>query len=185
MDMEHERYYAFMMDALDGELDAAEQVLLDLHLTDCVTCRREWHALVAIDRLLLQSPMLSPAAGFTQRTLNRLPNHRYRVWLIGLLYALLLFSGLVPLLAGAWLVQQAVPVVLNPEVWQAVATTVAATLSTLGQLLLIVLNALLLGLGQALAEQSAVAGLLLIMVGAIFLWSGIYRQMLHQTIMGE
>ncbi|MFO7541009.1 MAG: zf-HC2 domain-containing protein [Chloroflexota bacterium] len=179
--MEHERYYALMMESLDGELNADNRVLLDLHLTDCRTCRREWHALVAIDRLLQQAPMLSPAADFTQRTLARLPNHRYRIWLMGLTYTLLLFSGLVPLLAGAWLVQRAAPMVMDPGLlwglWQ--------TILSIGQLMATVLNALLLGLGQAVSEQPVVTGTLLIMAGTIFLWSGIYRQMLHQPIIGE
>ncbi len=179
--MEHERYYALMMEALDGELSVDNRVLLDLHLTDCAACRREWHALVAIDRLLHQAPMLSPAAGFTQRTLAKLPNRRYRVWLLGLMYTALLLSGLLPLLAGAWLVQQAIPAVLNLDllglIWQ--------PLVSLGQLLATVLNALLLGLGQALVEQSAVTGLLLIMIGTIFLWSGLYRQLVRQSVVGE
>jgi len=179
--MDHDKYYGLMMDALDEALSAENRVLLDLHLTDCATCRREWHTLVAIDRLLHQAPMLSPAAGFTQRTLARLPNHRYRIWLMGLLYSLLLFSGLLPLLAGAWLVQRAAPTLLDPAlfwtIWQA--------LVGIGQLVATVLNALLLGLGQAVAEQSAVTGLLLIMIGTIFLWGGIYRQLLHQSLVGE
>jgi anti-sigma factor RsiW len=179
--MDHDRYYALMMESLDGELGAENRVLLDLHLTDCRACRREWHALVAIDRLLHQAPMLSPAAGFTQRTLARLPNQRYRIWLMGLLYTLLLFSGLVPLLAGAWLVQRAVPTLLDPALFWAIWQALAGV----GQVAATVLNALLLGLGQALAEQSAVTGLLLIMMGTIFLWGGIYRQLLHQSMVGE
>jgi anti-sigma factor RsiW len=178
---DHERYYGLMMEALDGELSADNQILLDLHLTDCAPCRREWHALVAIDRLFYQAPMLAPAAGFTQRTLARLPDHRYRIWLMGVLYTLLLFSGLLPLLGGVWLAQQAAPVVFNPEFFSVIWQPLVAV----GQVLATVLNALLLGLGQAIAEQSAVTGLLLIMIGTIFLWSGIYRQMLHQSIVGE
>jgi anti-sigma factor RsiW len=170
--MEHERYYALMMEALDEELVAADRVVLDLHLTDCAACRREWRTLVAIDRLLHQALILSPAAGFTQRTLARLPNRRYRIWLMGLMYSLLLLSGLAPLLAGAWLTQRVIPVLLDPNllwgVWQ--------TLATMGQVLATVLNALLLGLGQVLVEESAVTGMLLIMAGTIFLWSGLYRR---------
>jgi hypothetical protein len=33
--MDHDKYYALMMDALDEMLSAENRVLLDLHLTDC------------------------------------------------------------------------------------------------------------------------------------------------------
>jgi predicted anti-sigma-YlaC factor YlaD len=179
--MEHERYYALMMDALDGELSADNWVLLELHLTDCTACRREWHALVAIDRLLQQAPMLSPAAGFTQRTLARLPDHRYRIWLMGMMYTLLLLSGLVPLLAGAWLVQRAAAVISLPDLFWGLGQMLVVT----GQVLLTVLNALGLGLGQLLSEQPAIIGTVLIMTGIVFLWGGIYQQLLRQPVMGD
>lgn len=176
--MNHEQYYTLMMNTLDGEVSADERVVLDLHLTDCSHCRREWQALVAIDRLLQQTPMLAPAAGFTQRTLAQLPNHRYRIWWMGLMYSLLLFSGLVPLLAGVWIMQRLASVVIDTELlWG-----IGQVLVTLGGVLVTVVNALVTGLSQLLAEEPAITGMLLIMAGLVFLWSGLYQQLLRQPL---
>ena len=84
--MEHENAYTLMMDALDGELAGDHKEDLEAHLRACPTCTREWQALLAIDTLFKQTPALSPAIGFTQRTLARLPNRKYRVWSISALY---------------------------------------------------------------------------------------------------
>ena len=102
--MEHEeRYYTMMMSALDDELPAAERDELMAHLHTCPECGREWRALLAIDLLFRQTPLLMPAVDFATRTLALLPNRRLRVRALGAVYGLLLLCGLVPLALGIFL----------------------------------------------------------------------------------
>lgn len=174
--MEHEDVYLMMMDALDGELAADQQLELEAHLRACPGCMREWHALLAIDTLFRQTPMLSPAADFTQRTLARLPNRRYRVWIISLIYVMLLLSGVLPLLAGIWAVSRFGPVISQPALVRSLTESVDKVLQVTGA----VLGALLNGVGEFVIQQPAVVGWLLVMIGIIFLWGGVYRQLLSE-----
>lgn len=171
--MEHETYYMMMMDALDGELAAEDRAGLESHLRACPHCRREWGALQAIDTLFRQTPALAPAAGFTQRTLARLPDKRYPVWLLSAIYLVLLLSGTVPLLVGIWAANEFGPVIGQPAVVRSVWQTVIEIAQVLGT----ILGALVSSLGQLVAQQPAFLGWLLVMVGVVFLWSGIYRHL--------
>lgn len=172
--MEHEEYYLLMMDALDGELLADEQRLLESHLRACPFCMQEWQAMSAIEALFRRSPMLSPVAGFTHRTLARLPNRRARVWAMAVVYITLLMSGLLPLLLVAAAALALMPLLREPVI-------VDNTLQLLAkgwQLAGAVVKALFNGAGQLLVEQPAISGWLLVMAGIVFLWSGVYRQLL-------
>ncbi len=172
--MEHETYYLLMMGALDNELDAAQAERLQTHLLLCPPCQREWHALTAIDRLLREAPMLMPAADFAQRTLARLPDRRYRAWLLVGMYLVLLLSGVLPLLAGVWLVTQYGVLVQEPGVLGALLRALAHTAEVVGT----VVGALLTGAGRFVLENPPVLGWLFVMVGLVALWSGVYRQLL-------
>lgn len=171
--MEHETYYVMMMDALDGELLAEDRIELESHLRACPRCRREWGALQAIDTLFRQTPALGPAAGFAQRTLARLPDKRYPVWLLSAIYLVLLLSGAIPLLVGVWAVNEFGPVISQPAVLRSVWQTITEIAGVLGT----ILGALLSSAGQLVAQQPALLGWLLVMVGVVFLWSGIYRHL--------
>jgi anti-sigma factor RsiW len=176
--MEHEDVYALMMDALDGELEAREQRALNAHLRACPVCAREWQALMAIDTLFRQTPALSPAADFTQRTLARLPNRRYRVWLIGVVYVMLLLSGVVPLVLIGWLARVLIPALSEPALLRSLAQSAAHIL----QVTTTILSALWQGidkLGGLLIQQPALLGWLVLMAGLIFLWSGVYSQLVN------
>ncbi len=172
--MEHEEYYLMMMDTLDGELAEEQQMQLESHLRACPPCQREWQALVAIDKLFREAPILAPAADFTQRTLARLPNRRYRAWLIGVIYTVLLFSGVLPLLIGAWAVQRYGVIMNEPGVLRSLLQSLAHTLEVIGT----VATALFTAMGQFVLENPAVLGWFFVMVGIITLWSGVYRQLL-------
>jgi anti-sigma factor RsiW len=171
--MEHENVYLMMMAALDGELTAGQQAELETHLLYCIGCRREWQALVAIDTLFRQTPALSPAADFTQRTLARLPNRRYRVWLISLIYVLLLLSGTLPLVGIVWLIGRFGPTFGQPALLGSLLTAVDNALQVTGA----VVRALVGGLGEFVMQQPTVIGWLIVMVGVVVLWSGVYRQL--------
>lgn len=174
--VEHEEIFTLMMEALDGDLPPnGRQDLLD-HLETCSDCTREWHALQAIHQLFVQSPLLMPAAGFTQRTLSRLPNTRYRLLTMGAIYGILLFSGLVPVALVAWLLLQVGPALNQPafirsllrvggELWGLITVGIGAVWQGLG------------GLGNLIGQQPAVFGWLLLMVGFVVLWGGIYSQL--------
>lgn len=172
--MEHEEIYVMMMEALDDTLADEQQFLLASHLRNCPPCMREWRALATIDQLLRQTPALSPAAGFAQRTLARLPNHRHRIGLIGVMYALLLLSGGLPVLAIGWVVFQYGAVITDPGMVRSVAQSVAQLAQVVGA----VISALLTGIGEFVVQQPAVFGWLLVMVGIVSVWSGVYRQLL-------
>lgn len=82
--MEHdERYFMMMMEALDGKSTAGEHAELQAHLRECADCAREWQALLAIDALFRQTPILMPAVDFAERTLARLPDARTRRLALG------------------------------------------------------------------------------------------------------
>jgi hypothetical protein len=171
--MEHDDYLAFMMDALDGELTDSNQLELESHLRACPTCTREWYTLQAIDTLFRQAPILSPAADFTQRTLARLPNRRVRLWAMSLVYGLLLLSGILPMVLIVVALVRLVPVAMEPAVVSSIFSLMNKGFQVIGA----VGGALARGLGQLVTEQPAVLGLLFVMAGIVFLWNGVYRQM--------
>lgn len=173
--MEHENFYLLMMDALDGELLADDQALLESHLRACPSCHQEWQAMMAIDALFRRSPVLSPAAGFTHRTLARLPNRRVRLWAMGTIYMTLLTGGLLPLLLLTIVVAIATPALREPAVVSGFLQLLAKGMQLIGT----VVGAMFNGLSQLIIEQPSVLGWLLVMVGIVFLWSGVYQQLLR------
>ena len=174
--MEHDEIYSLMMEALDGDLGQTEQSQMEIHLQQCPACSREWEAIQGIHQLFLQTPALRPAAEFTQRTLARLPNSTYRLWMVSAAYGLLLLSGILPLVFIGWLLVQFGPALNQPAFIRSLLGAGGQILG-LGQ---VVLNAGFQGVGnfgELLGQQPAILGLILVMIGAIFLWSGVYSQL--------
>ena len=174
--MEHEKYHLLMMDALDGELVAGQQQDLEAHLRACPACSREWHAMLAIDTLFRQTPMLSPAAGFTQRTVARLPNRKARLWAISIIYVLLLLSGILPILLVVWAANTVVPVVSQPAFVESAQRLFEQGVRLVG----VVAGALFKGLGEMIMQQPAIVGWLLVLAGVVFVWNGVYQQLVSQ-----
>lgn len=172
--METDEIYALMMEALDGELSEAGRLELEMGLQAHPTLWREWRALQAVDTLFKTTPALSPAAGFTQRTLARLPHSRQRLWFLGLVYVLLLLAGLVPAGIMVWVIVRVGPVLARPELIRSLLEAG----SNLLRLVEIVLSALVNSLGNLVGQQPAILGWLLVMAGMVFIWNGVYRQML-------
>lgn len=172
--MEHEEIYVMMMEALDGELIAENQPRLESHLQTCSSCMHEWQALMMIDQLFRQTPALSPAADFAQRTLARLPNHRHRIGLISAIYVLLLLSGALPVLVGIWAISRYGSVLAQPEMIRSLLQSIAQIAQVTGA----VLSAILSGIGEFVVQQPAVLGGVLVMVGIVSVWSGVYRQLI-------
>jgi hypothetical protein len=168
-----ENYTIWMMDALDGELTDHNQVALEAHLRACPSCMREWQALMAVEMLLRQAPMLRPAADFAQRTLARLPDRRYRLWIIGAIYGLVLLSGLLPLLLGIWVVERLAPILSQPNLLQTVFASLGRMVGVFGT----VLEAFLTGAGRFVIDQPALVGWLLVMAGLIVVWGTVYQQL--------
>lgn len=175
--MEHEeRYYTMMMSALDDELPAAERDELMAHLHTCPECGREWRALLAIDMLFRQTPLLMPAVDFATRTLVLLPNRRMRVRALGALYGVLLLCGLVPLLLGVFLAVRYSTILSQPSLLE----PVWSSLVEVGRVAATVVNALFAGAGRFVIEQPAVIGWLIILAGLVFLWGGVFQRLLAQ-----
>ena len=175
--MEHEeRFYLMMMDALDGELAASEHTELEAHLRACPDCTREWRTLVAIEMLFRQTPILMPAIDFAERTLALLPNRRARRIALGTIYAVLLMSGIFPLMLAVFLAARYAPILSNPEllggIWGSIAGAGRATVT--------VIEALLVGAGRFLIEQPVLIGWFIILAGLVVLWGGVFQRLLVQ-----
>lgn len=174
--MEHERFHLLMMDMLDGELATEQQTELESHLRACPDCHREWHAILAIDTLFRQAPMLGPAAGFAQRTVAMLPNRRARLWAISIIYVLLLLSGILPILLVVWAADTIVPVVSQPAFVESAQRVLGQGVRLVG----VIAGALFKGLGELVVQQPAILGWLLVLAGMVFIWNGVYQQLINQ-----
>lgn len=176
-----ENYYLMMMDALDGELAEAARNDLEAHLRACPECLREWNALLAIEMLFRQAPVLSPAAGFATRTIGLLPNRRARMWALGMVYGALLLGGLIPIAVVGFLVARYLPILQDPgllgHIWESF-TNIARVFGT-------VVSALLAGAGRVLVEQPVLIGWMIILAGLVFLWGGVFQRLLMQPATTE
>ncbi|MEW5987085.1 MAG: zf-HC2 domain-containing protein [Chloroflexota bacterium] len=173
--MTHDEAYVLMMEALDGTLTHGERLELESHLHFCLSCRQEWYTVQAIDNLFRQTPALSPAAGFAERTLARLPRSPYRLWVLAGLYLTLLLIGLLPLAIVSLIAGRLGSVVTNP--------TLAQSAAQLWQMIQAVLGAIgqgLGGLGAYVGEHPAVLGWLFLLAGLTFVWGGVYSQLVGQ-----
>jgi len=175
--MKHEEIFTLMMDALDGELANENRQEMEAHLRACPDCMLEWQSLLAIDRLFRQSPTLSPAADFVERTVALLPNRRTRIWAVSAIYGLVLISGIIPILLGIFAFSRIIPVLTQPGLVQSILESLQST----WQVSITILSALLSGLGEAILQQPASIGWLMVMLGIVFLWSGVYRQLNTMT----
>lgn len=175
--MEHEeRYYTMMMDALDGELAGGERAELEAHLRACPDCTQEWRTLVAIEMLFRQTPILMPAVDFAERTLARLPNRQARRVALGAIYAVLLLSGVIPLVLGLFLAARYAPILSRPELVGGVWSSIAG----FGRAMTTVIEALFAGAGRFVIEQPVLIGWFIILAGLVFLWGGVFQRLLMQ-----
>ena len=165
-----------MMSALDDELPAAERDELMAHLGVCTDCGREWRALLAIDMLFRQTPLLMPAVDFATRTLGLLPDRRVRVRALGALYGFLLLCGLVPLLLGVFLAARYASILSEPSLLSHVWTALVGA----GRVATTVVGALFDGAGRFVVEQPVVIGWLIVLAGFVFLWGGVFQRLLAQ-----
>lgn len=171
--MNHDDAFALMMDMLDGEPLEYQVRDLETHLRACPDCSREWRALVAIDTLFRQTPALSPAADFVEKTLARLPNRRMRIWAMGAIYGAILFGGLIPLALLGLLAYRLMPVLSQPALVGSIFESLQTTYRTTG----IVMAALASSAGEVLVQQPMYVGYMLVVAGIIFLWGGVYRRL--------
>jgi hypothetical protein len=174
--MEHEEIQTLMMETLDGDIDEVGRVQMEQHLNNCPTCLQEWHSVEAIHQLFLDTPALSPTAEFAERTLSRLPVTPYRIWLVSGVYGLLLISGLVPLIAIIWLSAEFVPAFNQPAF---IRTVLQAGGHVAGIFQAIVAAAWqgIGNVGELVSEQPNIIGWLLVMLGIVVIWGGVYNQL--------
>ena len=176
--MNHDDTFALMMDMLDGEASGNEVQALEAHLRACPECEREWRALVAIDTLFRQTPALSPAADFVEKTLARLPNRRARIWAMGAIYGAVLLGGLIPLVLLGYLGYRLMPVLSQPTLIESIFESLGTTYRAAG----IILAALASGAGEVLVQQPTYVGYMLVVAGIIFLWGGVYRRLVETGV---
>ncbi len=173
---DEETVLAWLMDALDGTLPERDQQLLQMQLTYYPALAQEWEALQRVDALFTAAPSVAPPVHFASQTMALLPNLALRRTLSAALFTLLFLGGLLPFLAvvglGAVLVSGGTAV-----------SALFTLLGSLGQFSTVLLGAmsqLLLGMGAYLGQNPAVVGTLMVMIGSIFLWAGVYRQLVSQ-----
>ena len=171
--MDHDDAFALMMDMLDGEPLEYQVRDLETHLRACPDCEREWRALVTIDTLFRQTPALSPAADFVEKTLARLPNRRARIWAMGTIYGAILLGGLVPLVLLGYLAYRLMPVLSQPTLIESIFESLGTTYRAAG----IIMAALASGAGEVLVQQPTYVGYMLVVAGIIFLWGGVYKRL--------
>lgn len=176
MESEHEEIATLMMEALDGELDQAGKIQMEAHLLECSPCARQWQAIQVVHTVFLDAPAVSPAAGFAQRTLSRLPNTAYRLWMGTLVYGMLLVAGLLPVAFVVWLALYIGPAFNEPAFVRSLLQA-SGELYNLGTVLLGTGWQAIGSTGDLLREQPVIIGWLMVMLGAIFLWGGVYRQL--------
>jgi anti-sigma factor RsiW len=74
--MSCEQAHHWMMEKIDGQIDATKASSFDDHLAHCADCRAEWQRLETLDALFSRSPMARPARGFTGRVMVHLDRRR-------------------------------------------------------------------------------------------------------------
>ena len=179
---EMDEIYALMMTALDGELNAAEEADLAVQLLAKPKLQREWESWQAVDELFRTTPAVAPVAiDFTAQTLARLPNPSQRFWILGGLYTLLFFLGVMPLVAATWLAGNLAPLNNPPVIVRSIATVVLETF----RLIQIVLRGLAVGAAEFIQQQPLVLLLALALLGVVFLWNTVYRQLTRPAVVRE
>lgn len=176
--------YELMMDALDGALSSYGFGKLEIALRQHPELRAEWEAMQAVDSFLLETPMIVPApsAQFAERTMALLPNLRFRRWMTGAVYSVLLLSGFLPF-AFIALVFGGFGALLGEPAFLTGLSQVAGQLLELGSVALeAMLQAAASSLGIQTSPQPALIGTLLVMIGSITLWSGVYRRLVAEPV---
>jgi anti-sigma factor RsiW len=147
---------------LDDGLSQEQVTQLEVHLARCAACGEEWEALRSLSSQLRAEPMVTPAAGFTARVMQRLQQRRaHRRRLYGGLSVLMGSVGLwsVAIVAVALLfivLWQPLIRIVVLDVLQPLAAKALSILTTLAQALYSVIHELsvrptwLLLLGYAL-----------------------------------
>ncbi|HSM57551.1 MAG TPA: hypothetical protein VK879_15470 [Candidatus Sulfomarinibacteraceae bacterium] len=174
--MESDEVYTLMMEALDGELSENGKAELETHLRAHPELAREWKALQRIDTLLRSAPMARPAADFAQRTMARLPGARQRLWIGVAIYVMMLAGGLIPLAVIGAFGLQMIPALSEPAFFRGIWLACSHILQVLG----VMLGALLRGAGELVGEQPTVLAWLVVMVGVVALWLGVYSRLVFQ-----
>lgn len=175
--MDEEAIYLLMMEALDGELSDAGRSKLEAHLLLRPDLAREWRLLQAVDHLFKETPALSPALDFAQKTVYRLPNIRYRLWTMSSFYLLVLLSGLLPMAIITGLVVWLGPTLFEPAFWSGVGQLTGVLVDVV-RLVWGAIWQLLMAFGEQASQQPALWGWLFVMVGMIALWRGVYEQLM-------
>ena len=87
---EHSDYLMLISLALDGMLDAGEQVRLEQHLEQCSSCRLHWLLWQVIDQKLYAAPTPEPSPDFSLKVSERLSRQeRLRNMQIGMFLTVL------------------------------------------------------------------------------------------------
>ncbi len=102
--MRCEQFQLWMIETLDGTLDATARQQLADHLSVCPRCRADWEALHAVEQLFTHVPSASPAPGFVERVEARIAHFEaQRRTLIGGLVLLGAAAALCLAAAMPWL----------------------------------------------------------------------------------
>lgn len=171
---DNEKVYALMMAALDDELDDTGMAELETYLGADPALAQEWHDILYVDQLLVETPPVFAPINFTERTLARLPNPQYRrvFWVIfGLALAL---GVLIPIIALAQFSGQWTDGSLS-SLFSASYVESLTALRVVGQSILSLLS-------TVLVEQPIGYGVIMSLLLVIAAWFNVYRYLSTQTI---
>ena len=161
---ENTEAFQLMMDALDGEISDNGRKRLQYYLDTDADLAKEWTALNEIDDLFKSTPVIEPAIDFAQRTIGRLPNPKLRRRLIRGIYAILVLSGILPVLLLIW-------------GFSRLSVNDSEILNTIFRALGDGVTVLVAGLGTRLIEQPALFIPLVLMGLSVFAWRTVYARL--------
>jgi anti-sigma factor RsiW len=164
---EQEYIEALMMDAIDGTLSKTGKRELDNYLKANPNMALELSSMQAIDSIFASPQMIGPPAEFVQNTMAHLPSLTMHRWATGLLGALFIVLGLLPLTLITFLFS-------NMPAQTAVLEMAEAILSGVAQLVT--------GLIGYAADQPITLGIPVVMFSSIFLWYALYKRMVGRLV---
>lgn len=164
---EQEYIEALMMDAIDGTLSKSGRRELNSYLDANPSMAEELAAMQAVDSLFAAPQMIEPPAAFVENTMAHIPNLAVRQWTKGLLGALFIVIGLLPLAGLTFLLS-------NMPGQTTVLELTEAILSGAAQLLT--------GLIEYSTNQPITLAVPVVMFSSIFLWYALYRRMVGSLV---
>lgn len=164
-----DQIYEYMLDAVDGHLSLADERRLEAFLTKHPDLEAEYRSLSVVNTLMVETPAAAPPAHFVDTTYAHLPNWRARRVLLTAGFVGALFAGLM-----------LIPVLFLFMLFREELAQMATLFMNIADSLIFGIGQLFLAGATFLIDNPAAMGSLIVMLGSIVLWSGVYQQMVQR-----